>query len=116
MFCRVVLSVQFIKKFEKNPSSVHLSFIYILSGLKKNLRGDHLSSCHKFQRDHSETVLSKILKRIFWYKHKLGYCVYLSHTKEQIFEVIIMSKDAYSPILSGRNENYVDASSIRSII
>ena len=40
------------------------------------------------------------------YKHKLAYCVYLSHTKIQIFVVIIMPNITQSTMVSGINENY----------
>ena len=48
------------------------------------------------------------------YQKKLKYCVYHSHIKTNIYEVIITSKDKESPIVSGRNE-YVVAASLISL-
>ena len=42
---------------------------------------------------------------IVQYKHKFDYCVYLSHIKIKISEVIIIPKDTDSSMVSERNKN-----------
>ena len=52
----------------------------------------------------SEIVTSTVLQNIFPYQNELAYFFYPIHITINIFEVIIISKDTYTPMDSKRNK------------